>query len=110
MSFSVNFYWIFICEAGMMTPSLIGKTVRKIPKRCKLKLQNFFWKSGIFRENFLFGGESALLLGKKRTFNLKHFFFFLNFLSQIGVFQNSGMNMHLYKAHPCLFYLHLLEI
>jgi hypothetical protein len=53
----------------MMTPSN-WKTVRKISKSCKLKLQNFSWKSGIFRENFLFEGLSSIL-GKKRTFNFR---------------------------------------
>jgi hypothetical protein len=90
-----------------MTPSN-WKTVRKIPKSCKLKLQNFSGKSEIFLENFLFEGESALLLGKKRTFNFKHFFFFSNFLSQIGVLRNSSMNMDLHNARAWLFYLHIL--
>ncbi len=49
----------------MMTPSIIGKRFGKIPKSCKLKLQNFSGKSGIFRENFLFEGESALSQERK---------------------------------------------
>jgi hypothetical protein len=100
-----------------MTPSN-WKTVRKISKSCKLKLQNFSGKSGIFERIFCLK-ESQLYLRKEKDFtfricngNVKHLnlYIFLEFLVTDRVLQNSRMNMHLYKAHACLFYLHLLEI
>jgi hypothetical protein len=95
-----------------MTPSN-WKTVRKISKSCKLKLQNFSGKSGIFRDNFLFEGESALFMVRKgHSFsgNIMEMYstliFFLNFLS----LQNNGMNMNVYKALACLCYIYILSL